>query len=115
DGLLNLLLAAEAGFRGRSQLRVEAEPDSITIAQKLADWLLPSQLDMLPLVILDEQFQPCRLVVQVKAQAGFGERARQRLAGFELNDLVGQVVRGARVGGGEAQTGQTSAHGLAVK
>src|SRR5262245_10100059 len=51
----------------------------------------------------------------MKAQVGLGQGGRQRLAGFELEDLVGQVVRGPCVRRGEAGLWQAAGDGLAIK
>ena len=38
-------------------------------------------------------------VIEMKVEIGFRQSAGQGLAGFQLEDLVGQIVRGPRIGG----------------
>ena len=74
--------------------------------QEFADRLLAAQRDVFALIILDDEFDAAALMIEMEAQFRLAERRGQRLAGFELENLVGQIVRGACLGGGEAQPGR---------
>ncbi len=108
-----LRLQARDGIIGDGH--VQAEPDRIAIAQEVADRLLPAQRDVFSLIILEEQIETGASIIKVKTQFGFAQRGRQGLAGFQLQHLVGQVIRRPRVGGGQAQFGQSAADRLAVQ
>ncbi len=115
DHLLDFLLGAQA-FRALAGGRgVEAQPDGIAVLEEVADRLLAAERDVLALVVPDDEFLASAPGIEVEAQLGFAERRGQRLAGFELENLVGEVVTGAGVGGGEAQVRQPAADGFAVK
>src|SRR5262245_12583784 len=115
DQLLDLLLGRQAPNPLLRERGVKAEPDGVTVAEEVADGLLSSQLDMLALVVEGQEVEAGVALVEVEAQLRLVERGRQRLARLQLQHLVREVRRRARVGGGQAQAGQPAAGGLAVE
>src|SRR5262249_31566764 len=84
-------------------------------SQEVPDRLGAAKFNVFTLIILDQHFEARVLVVELEAQIGLGQGSRYRLAGFELGYLLGQIVRGPRIGRGEGQPWQPSADGLRVE
>ncbi len=115
DQLLHFLLSGEAVAGRCADGHVQTQPDRIAVAEELADRLFSTEGDMLALVVLQEQVELVALVIEVEVQIGLGQRGGQRLTRLQLQDLLGQVLGGACIGGRQAQAGQPAADRLAVQ
>jgi hypothetical protein len=114
EQLFDLLLSSQV-FRRAVRGQVETEPDGVAILEKVPAGAAAAQRHLFALIILEQQFDPFMVVVQMPAQVGVGQGGRQHLSIFQLNDLVGQVFSGAGIGGGKAQAGKSAMHRLAVE
>ena len=113
---LDLLLTPPPVGRRGGAVGVEAEEYGVAVGEEGVDRpVLGPERDVLPLVILDDQVEPPRPVVQPQLQLGLGQRAGRRLAGLDLRDLLGQVLGAGRVGRRQADPGDPPGRRLAIE
>ncbi len=115
EQVLDLLLPTPSLDRVGRALGVEAEQHGVASGEEFLDWLVGTERDVLSLVVLDDEVEPRRTVVEPQIQFGLGQRARGWLARLDLRNFLGQVLGAGRVGRRQAQPWNLAGRGLSVE
>src|SRR5262249_30616433 len=113
--LLDLLLPVQTLLGGVRNPSIQTQPNRVTIAKKIADRFSAAKLHVLALVVFQQQLEPRAVAIEMKPQIGLGKSGGEGLARFQLEHLVGQVVRSACVGSREAQSCQSAGYAFTIE